>query len=209
MADPGATATAGPRPEPWLSSWGDRAEQRRWPLARDVVVVGRSPDADVVVEGDPLVSRVHARLELVGGRWTLVDDGLSRNGTWVGGQRVRGRVTLHDRDAVRVGATVLVFCACEQDDGPPTLAGEPLLPAAQLTPAQLGVVRALCRPYGSGEGVPATNAQIAAELCLSVDAVKTHLREIAHRLGLEHLPQNEKRLRTAQTALRLGLAPAS
>ena len=55
-------------------------------------------------------------------------------------------------------------------------------------------------------GNAATNAQIAAELCLSVDAVKTHLRGVAHRWGLDHLPQNEKRARTAQLALRLGSA---
>ena len=62
------------------------------------------------------------------------------------------------------------------------------------------------RPYGGGQGVPATNAQIAVELHLSVDAVKTHLRAVAHRFGIDHLPQNEKRLRTAYLAIQLGLS---
>jgi pSer/pThr/pTyr-binding forkhead associated (FHA) protein len=45
----------------------------------------------VVIEGDLLVSRLHAKLERIGGAWTIVDDGLSRNGTFVNGQRVIGR----------------------------------------------------------------------------------------------------------------------
>ena len=187
---------------PWLSSWDDDAHQRRWVLDKDVVTVGRAPSADVVLAADPRVSRVHARLECVGGRWTLVDDGLSSNGTFVRGQRVQGRLTLHGRDRITVGGTVLVFCAPDEQDEPATLLGAPLPLAAAHPPAQLHVVDALCRPCRDG-GAPATNAQIAAELCLSVDAVKTHLRAVAHRWGLDHLPQNEKRLRTAQMALRL------
>jgi DNA-binding NarL/FixJ family response regulator len=57
----------------------------------------------------------------------------------------------------------------------------------------------------AGGAAPATNAQIAAELHLSLDAVKTHLRGVAHRWGIDHLPQNEKRARTAQLAVQLGL----
>jgi pSer/pThr/pTyr-binding forkhead associated (FHA) protein len=190
---------------PWLACWDAQAQARRWPLEGDVVTIGRTAGADVVLADDPLVSRLHARLERAGDRWTLVDDGLSRNGTWVRGARVTGRVWLQDRDDVRVGSTVLVFCAPAETAEPPTLVGEPLLTAAVLTPAQRAVVAALCRPYRGGEGAPATNAQIAAELVLSVDAVKTHLRAVAHRLGLDGLPQNEKRLRVAQLAVRLGL----
>ena len=192
--------------ETWLASWSDAAQLRRWALSGSVVTVGRSPSADVVITDDPLVSRVHARIECVGGRWTVVDDGLSRNGTWVAGVRVTGRRVLHDRDTIRVGGTVLTFCAPDERDEPHTLVGEPLPLGAALTPAQRAVVAALCRPLLDGGALPATNAQIAAELCLSVDAVKTHLRGIAHRWGLDHLPQNEKRARTAQLALRLGTA---
>ena len=203
---------------PWLARWDSRAGQRRWLLSSPVVTVGRTSAADVVLLDDPLVSRLHARLEQVGEHWTLVDDGPSRNGTWVRGVHVTSRVWLHDRDDVRVGTTVLVFCAPGQDDEPHTLVGERLPTVAALTPAQRLVVAALCRPYlegrrypegqpyGGGQGVPATNAQIAVELHLSVDAVKTHLRAVAHRFGIDHLPQNEKRLRTAYLAIQLGLS---
>ena len=202
----GRTAPAARAQEPWLSCWDDAAQLRRWVLSGPVLTVGRAPSADVALPDDPLVSRVHARLERTGGRWTVVDDGLSRNGTFVCGTRVTGRRVLHDRDTIRVGDTVLTFCAPDEREEPHTLVGEPLPLADALTPAQRAVVAALCRPLLAGGAAPATNAQIAAELCLSVDAVKTHLRGIAHRWGLDHLPQNEKRARTAQLALRLGTA---
>lgn len=210
MEDPVGTLLDDVRPlGSWLARWDGVAGQRRWPLTGSVVTVGRSAQADVVVEDDPAVSRVHVRLERIGGRWTLVDDGLSTNGTWVRGRRVTGRVPLHDRDTIRLGSTSLVFCAPDEGDELHTLVGEPLLTPDRLTPAQRAVVGALCRPcrdrgaYAS----PATNAQIAAELCLSVDAVKTHLRAVAHRLGIDDLPQNQKRLRTAELAMRWGLVP--
>ena len=189
----------------WLSCWGESADLRRWVLSATVVTIGRAPTADVVLADDPLVSRLHARLELTGGRWTVVDDGLSRNGTYVDGTRVVGRRALHDRDVVRVGRTVLVFCSPDEREEPHTLVGEPLPLADALTPAQRAVVAALCRPVVAGGAAPATNAQIAAELHPSVDAVKTHQRGVAHRWGIDHLPQNEKRARTAQLAGQLGL----
>ena len=55
---------------------------------------------------------------------------------------------------------------------------------------------------------PATNPQIAAEVFLSVDAVKAHLRLLFERFGLSDLPQNEKRGKLVSTALSSGvLAP--
>ena len=76
----------------------------------------------------------------------------------------------------------------------------------RLTPGQRRVLIALCRPLvDTAYGVPATNKEIAAELSLSVEAVKTHLRRASELLGLEHLPQNEKRAKLAGTALAEGL----
>jgi pSer/pThr/pTyr-binding forkhead associated (FHA) protein len=200
-------ARAAERSEPYLSRWGAQAQQRRWPLLDQVVTVGRASCADVVIDGDPLVSRVHATLERVAGVWTIDDNGLSRNGTFVNGRRLSGRLQLHDRDEIRVGSTVLTFCAPAEEDSVHTLIGEPLPTAARLTPAQRGVLIALCRPCKDERHYarPATNQQISEELFLSVDAVKTHLRALFHKLGIEHLPQNQKRTRLVEMALEYGL----
>ncbi len=123
----------------------------RWPAQRPsgdagrckaaVVTIGREASADVVIDGDLLVSRLHSTLERVAGAWTIVDNGLSRNGTFVNGHRVSGRVQLHDRDQIRVGGTVLTFCAPAEMNRLRTLVGEPLPTTARLTPARRTVLR--------------------------------------------------------------------
>src|SRR5215210_1778097 len=55
------------------------------------VVLGRAPDNDIALPWDARVSRVHAELERGGPDWIVGDHGLSRNGTWVNGERVRHR----------------------------------------------------------------------------------------------------------------------
>jgi hypothetical protein len=206
VAEPSVVAEGGA----YLSRWGAGAVQRRWPLHSAVVTIGRALSADVVVEGDPLVSRLHSTLERLGDAWTVVDNGLSRNGTFVNGRRISGRVHLHDRDEIRVGTTVLMFCAPAEDTDPPTLVGEPLPTAARLTDAQRAVLVALCRPYGAARdfALPATNHQIAVDLCLSLDAVKTQLRVLFHKFGIDHLPQNQKRTRLVELALQHGIVSA-
>lgn len=207
MAEPTMFVFAGTDSEPYLSQWGIDAAQRCWPLHGSPVTIGRSSEADVVIVNDPLVSRVHSTLERVGGAWTIVDDGLSRNGTFVNGRRLVGRVQLHDRDEIRIGHTVLTFCAPGEPDGTHTLVGEQLPNATRLTDAQRGVLIALCRPYRDDwhYATPATNQQIADELCLSVDAVKTHLRMLFHKFGIDDLPQNRKRAQLVEMALQFGI----
>jgi hypothetical protein len=74
---------------------------------------------------------------------------------------------------------------------------------------QRKVLIALCRPIvDASSSTPATNPQIAAEVFLSVDAVKAHLRILFDRFDLGALPQNEKRSRLVSTVLSNGvLAP--
>lgn len=209
MSEPSGTATAPDSGQPsdsYLSRW-TAAEQGQWPLRQDALTIGRSAGAEVSISWDLEVSRLHARLERVGDGWTIIDDGLSRNGTFVNGRRLSGRIHLHDRDEIRVGNTRLTFCAPAQPEGQHTLVNDPLPRRTQLTNAQRAVLVALCRPYKAGDSyvTPATNQQIAGELFLSVDAVKTHLRALFHKLGIDDLPQNQKRARLADMALQLGL----
>src|SRR5919201_1646074 len=78
---------------------------------RQQASVGREPSSDLMLGWDGLVSRLHARFERVGDEWTIVDDGISRNGTFVNGERVTGRRRLHDGDTVQFGATEMTFRA--------------------------------------------------------------------------------------------------
>ena len=187
-------------------SWGER---QRWSLPPEggAVTIGRASLADVCLSEDSQVSRVHAVLERVGGLWTIVDDGLSRNGTFLNGRRLAHHARLRDRDKIRVGETVLTFCAPPQTTIPQTVVGGMLPAVTRLTEAQRSILIALCRPYEDARpyATPASNQQIANELFLSLDAVKTHLRVLFHKFGIENLPQNQKRARLAEIALELGL----
>jgi hypothetical protein len=172
-----------------------------------VLTVGRRGANDIVLGWDERVSRVHARLERFGGEWTVVDDGISRNGTFVNGDRATTRVRLQDGDAVRVGGTLIVFRDPGDRSGAMTAAADLAVAPQALTEMQRKVLIALCRPYKQGAGLvtPATNTEIAAELFLSVDAVKTHLRSLFQKFGVGELPQNQKRLRVVECAFQWGL----
>jgi DNA-binding NarL/FixJ family response regulator len=75
-----------------------------------------------------------------------------------------------------------------------------------LTPAQRRVLLALCRPYRESDvASPASNREIAQELHVSVDAVKTTLRALFDLFGIEALPQNRKRAELALQAIRVGV----
>jgi hypothetical protein len=168
--------------------------------------IGRSGSADVNLAWDPEVSSLHAQLELIGLECTLVDDGLSRNGSFVNGERVGGRRRLRDGDTLRFGRTGVIYRAPAASGSETVLSGDALT-AAGVSPAQKRVLVALCRPFkgGASFATPATNTQIAAELHLSVDAVKTHLRALFEKFGVGELPQNRKRAALVERALQSGL----
>ncbi|MCH9816390.1 MAG: FHA domain-containing protein [Actinomycetia bacterium] len=77
-----------------------RDEGTRIALNGDVVTVGRSPDAGVFLD-DVTVSRRHADINQVDGRWTLTDNN-SLNGTYVNRERIDSRA-LQDGDEVQIG----------------------------------------------------------------------------------------------------------
>lgn len=169
--------------------------------------VGRRKEMDVSIPWDNEVSGLHAELQGFGGEWTIVDDGLSTNGTFVNGRRVAGRQRLREGDRMRVGQTTLVYKMGSTAPVETTVAAGAQPSPRQLTETQRRVLVALCRPFRDGEhfATPATNQQIAAELFLSVEAVKMHLRTLFIKLELSDLPQNEKRARLAECAFQLGL----
>ncbi len=171
------------------------------------LTIGRAEGSDVQVYWDRDVSRAHAELKRVGGIWMISDDGLSSNGTFVNGERVGSRRRLRDGDVLRIGQTSVVFRDPVGGGTSSTyMAGPELMPPA-ISDAQRRVLVALCRPFKEPGPftTPATNQEIAAELFLSVEAVKTHLRALFAKFSVEDLPQNQKRARLIERAFQTGL----
>ncbi len=171
------------------------------------IVVGRDPTNDLAFQWDVEVSRIHALLEQLAGAWTVVDDQLSRNGTFVNGQRVQGRRRLEDRDVVRFGATEVLFRSPEAGSGETArVAGQAAV--SGVTPGQQRVLVELCRPFldSSGPGVtPPSNSQLAESLGVSTEAVRTHLKALFKLFEVPDLVQNRKRAELARRALASGV----
>src|SRR5688500_12801100 len=86
-----------PRPYFVLMDGPEVADQFEVPDGESYV--GRQTGLDVVLDSGS-VSRIHATVRNREGRVTVEDHG-SRNGTWVGNERVEGETELHAGDAVR------------------------------------------------------------------------------------------------------------
>jgi hypothetical protein len=172
-----------------------------------MVTLGRHSQSVITIDWDPEVSRTHAVVESLGHSWYIVDDGLSQNGTYVNGGRVEGRRRLTDGDVIRVGSTLVAFRHKHGAGDASTARAADAITPEQVTPMQMKVLRELCRPYKDGASfdAPATNRQIADQLHLSLEAVKTHMRGLFERFGVGDLPQNQKRARLVEMAFAAGL----
>jgi pSer/pThr/pTyr-binding forkhead associated (FHA) protein len=172
---------------------------------RERLTIGRSASNGVALPWDAEVSRVHASIERLGEEWTFVDDGRSHNGSFIDGERVHGRTRLRDGDAISVGRTIVLFRSPTGRESLPTATSrQHAMPV--ITNAQRRVLIALCRPYAdSSFAVPPSNRQIADELVLGVETVKTHMRALFDAFELGAIPQRSKRAALAQHALATGL----
>jgi pSer/pThr/pTyr-binding forkhead associated (FHA) protein len=170
------------------------------------VTIGRSPSTDVPLGWDTEVSRLHAVLEHEGGAWTIVDEGLSRNGSFVNGRRLRGRRRLVDGDAIKVGGTLIVFVDGGGDGSGTTTAASQTLEPPRLSDAQRRVLVSLCGPLDDAPFAgPRSNREIAEDLYLSVETVKTHLRALFDLFAVGDLPQNRKRAELVRRAYESGV----
>lgn len=172
------------------------------------IAIGRGAEVNLDLGFDPEVSRLHAVFEPIGGDWIVSDEGFSRNGTFVNGERVVGRRRLRDGDLLHIGATFALFRNPADDGGGETLVASAGEAQTQLPEAQQRVLVALCRPFfeaADGQfASPATNREIADELFISTETVKSHLRLLFERFDLAAEAQNVKRARLAEAAMRSG-----
>jgi DNA-binding winged helix-turn-helix (wHTH) protein len=94
--------SAAERTSCWIE-WG----AQRFPLSPGEHVIGRDPDAAVRIDA-ATVSRCHARIVVAEGAALLEDLG-SKNGTFLGEERVTAPAALTDGDLIRIGSLLLNF----------------------------------------------------------------------------------------------------
>ncbi|MBW4551178.1 MAG: FHA domain-containing protein [Aphanocapsa sp. GSE-SYN-MK-11-07L] len=78
---------------------------------RTLIRLGRDPSNDTVMD-HPVVSRFHAKIELLLGNWIIVDLD-SSNGTYVNGKAIKEPRRLRPDDTIRIGPYQLVFSVDE------------------------------------------------------------------------------------------------
>ena len=84
--------------------------EHEYPLVEDrAITIGRGEDSDISLPWDHSVSSIHAQALPLGSHWLISDEGVSRNGTFVNGERLSGRRRLRHGDTIRVGRTLLSF----------------------------------------------------------------------------------------------------
>jgi hypothetical protein len=91
------------------AAWREPRIPRLTLPAEGEVVVGRSRSCDWVVM-DSVVSRRHARLRCVDGRW-LVRDCESMNGTYLNRSRISSEVEARPGDELTLGDVRMILCA--------------------------------------------------------------------------------------------------
>ena len=178
--------------------WIDRERRLREfrLVAGEPVRVGRHPSCDVVLE-EASVSRHHLLLSLIGDTWFA--ENLSSHGTVVEAERLSGRRALSSGDRLRLGGAVVRFK--EEDEVPVNITVPLGARRAALTAKEREVLVALARPVAARRGPPLSNEEIAAELVLSLDGVRSHLRSIYAKFDLTDGTPAQRRAALVQRAL--------
>jgi len=102
----GHPAPTGDGERAYLIVLAGQAVGEMYKLPAGPAVIGRGRSSDVALH-DEGVSRAHARI-VVHGDEIFIEDLDSRNGTFVNGERVRGRAPLADGDKIQVGRTTIL-----------------------------------------------------------------------------------------------------
>ncbi len=182
--------------------------------ARSPLTIGRRSSNKISLFWDQDVSRVHAYLERSGDGWELVDEGRSRNGSYVNGERVDGRRKLRDADVMRLGTTVLLYRAptsavkmLRRETG--VTANVSIRTASQLGKDDLAVLRSLARAVEQSHGKADLRAERRAADALNrgPEDIEAALYLLYRRFGVAHLAEDERRIRLLERARSIGALP--
>ena len=91
-----------------------REQVREFILEKGTYTVGRSPENDITIP-DPGVSRHHMKLYITD-EGILVEDLGSTNGTFVNGEKIRGKVRVNKGDLVFVAEHRITFTLIEEEE---------------------------------------------------------------------------------------------
>lgn len=97
---------------------------QRLPISNEGLNIGRLSDNDVVLAGEPMISRRHAVVVLEQGRHVLYDRD-SANGTWVNDERVFRHVLAHG-DRIQIGQSLFAYCAADRPAASREMTATPL-----------------------------------------------------------------------------------
>lgn len=106
-AAPRANVPAAPSRQPVRLQPVLDIDGQRYSLNAPSIVLGRSSEADILVD-DTGVSRRHLEIQTAGGTTTAVDLG-STNGSYVNGHKVAGSTELTDGSTITMGRTKIIF----------------------------------------------------------------------------------------------------
>ena len=95
----------------WTIMLNDRVITRFTTHEGSKLIIGRSPDADVVID-NTAISRHHSSLELRDGRHYLADL-KSTNGTTVNGKKIASKVPITEKDVIFIGKFRLLQSAAD------------------------------------------------------------------------------------------------
>src|SRR3954470_15853969 len=189
-------------PRLWISSSGEAPHSVA--LSGERIVIGRSPEADVVLE-DEAVSWNHLEIERKGGV-LMASDLDSRNGTALNGEPLDRPRRLRDGDTLIVGGHRLgVSLGANPPGGETVPSGEPSVALSEEERATAAALTAPYRSEGAFAGRPATRAEIAAALQVSERTAQRRLDALAAKLNVSGDTGRERPRLIAARVIELGL----
>jgi len=167
--------------------------------------IGRLLTSEICLQHDRGVSRRHAEIVSMAGRWQLTDLG-SRNGTYVNGELVRATATLVNGAVIKCGTTELRFGEPMVGDDAQAPSTEGLTAWPPLSEGDRRFLVVFTRPFGripesQLAGVrPPKNSEIADELGYSEQTIRKRLKELYRKFDLADLPNDRRRQELALRA---------